>query len=139
VILVDGKPLMSADNTRSMISLLTTFAGFTVLFRMCVPFSRYRIFVYSFSLGVNVFLAFAMPSVYVGGRSWSFQDIIKNGWNSELFKNFFNLNSPVFASLGTPEYVTLGLFIAVGLPVYIFVSKYVAKWANGLTEKSQKA
>jgi cation-transporting ATPase E len=139
VILVDGKPLMSADNARSMISLLTTFAGFTVLFRMCVPFSRYRVFVYSFSLGVNIFLAFAMPSVYVGGRSWSFQDIIKNGLNSELSKNFFNLSSPVFTSLGTPEYVTLGLFIAVGLPIYILVSKYVAKWANGLAEKAQKA
>jgi cation-transporting ATPase E len=139
VIMVDGKPLMSADNARSMISLLTTFAGFTVLFRMCVPFSRYRVFVYSFSLGVNILLAFAMPSVYVGGRSWSFHDIIKNGWNSELFKNFFNLQSPVFTALGTPEYVTLLLFIVVGLPLYILTSKYVAKWATRWESQHSKA
>lgn len=132
VIIVDGKPLMSGDNARSMISLLTTFAGFSVLFRMCLPWSRYRVFVFSFSLGVNLFLAFAMPSVYVGGRSWSFHDIIKNGWNSELFTNFFNLHNPVFTSMGLPEYLTLGLFVIVSLPLYVWTSKNITRVAGKL-------
>jgi hypothetical protein len=123
---------MSGDNARSMISLLTTFAGFSVLFRMCLPWSRYRVFVFSFSLGVNLFLAFAMPSVYVGGRSWSFHDIIKNGWNSELFTNFFNLHNPVFASMGLPEYLTLGLFVIVSLPLYVWTSKNITRVAGKL-------
>jgi cation-transporting ATPase E len=116
-------PVMTSDNARSMISLLTTLAGLTVLLKMCMKFTRYRLIVFLVSVSVAIYTIFAFPSIYVGGRSWSLVDIIKNGWNSELFRNFFNIRNSVFLSMGNAEFITLGCFVVVALPLYILSMK----------------
>lgn len=123
VIRSGGERIMTPDNARSMISLLTTIAGFTVLLLMCYPFTRYRTVVLVVSLAITVLCALALPTVYVGGRSWSFRDIQLNGANSEVFKNFFNFSNSIFQSFGLAEYATLGAFFVVALPLYIFEMK----------------
>jgi cation-transporting ATPase E len=126
-IIVNGHPLVSFDNCRSLISLLTNFAGFAVLLRMCLPLNRYRGIVFSVSAFINAFLALAMPVVYVGGRSWSLKDIVKNGHNSDIARNFFNFSCPVFTNLGTTEWITIGCFVAFALPLYVLTMKFIQK------------
>lgn len=125
--------LMTPDNARSMISILTTIAGFTVLFYMCMKFTRYRALSFGIALIIDLFVAFALPSVYVAGRSWSMHDIIQNGHNSQLAKEFFNFQSPIFTSLGLTEYLVMLGFVVIGLPIYI----YESKWITRIFEKTQ--
>jgi cation-transporting ATPase E len=127
-IIINGSPLISHDNTRSLISILTTLAGFTVLFRMCLKFTKYRVVVFSVALGITLFLVFALPTVYVGGRSWSLKDIIQNGAQSEISKNFFNLRGPIFTSLGFNEYMTMLGFTLLALPLYVFSMKQIDRF-----------
>lgn len=128
VIEIEGKPLVNADNARSLISLLTTFAGFTVLLKMCIPFTKYRAVVYSVSFLINALLALALPTVYIGGRSWSFGDIQKNGANSELVANFFNFHSRVFTDMGLSEWITIASFVFLAVPLYLLVSRAVYRY-----------
>lgn len=117
----NGGTLVNSDNARSMISLLTTIAGTVVLVMMCWPFTKYRGLVIGVSTFVDVFLALALPTVYVGGRSWSFKDVLSHGADSELLRNFFNLHSRVFTDLGWIEWTTMGVFVLIGIPLYLLV------------------
>ena len=88
---------------------------------MCWPFTKYRGLVIGVSTFVDVFLALALPTVYVGGRSWSFKDVLSHGADSELLRNFFNLHSRVFTDLGWIEWTTMGIFVLIGIPLYLLV------------------
>lgn len=116
-------PILSADNARSLISILTTIAGFTVLFKMCVHFTPYRVFVYAVALVVTIVVAMAFPTIYVGGQSWSLAELLENGSESSIFHNFFNIHNDVFSAFTVPVYVIIGCFVAIALPLYIFGMK----------------
>ena len=83
-------------NVTSMISILTTIAGMTVMLRNSLPFTKYRLIVFLFVVFATLILAFALPRPYVGGQFLSVKDFADGTiqaeffqpWNSSVFKNF---------------------------------------------------
>ena len=139
---VGSEPLISGDNARSLISLMTTMAGFVVLFFLCHPFNRYKRIVFLVTLGVTLLLSCLLPTVLIGGRSFSLVDIQKNGWDAEIVKNiFFIRENSVFSTFTFKEWMIFTFFLPFAILFYIgfrFVSKKGYSFVVSLLKKREK-
>ena len=120
--------LLSLENVRTAVSVLTFIGGATILFALSFPFTKYRIVVFAVSLLAAAVLAFGAPTSYLGGKPTSLRMIF--GGDSENALAFWNeffqpWNCPVFDSLEDQSWI-LWLFLAVlvtAYPLYLGIRK----------------
>ncbi|MBQ4254482.1 MAG: HAD-IC family P-type ATPase, partial [Bacilli bacterium] len=122
-----GAPLLSDNNAKAMISILTTIMGFVVMLSMCIPFNRYRIVSLSLVLVVIMLFAFGLPTSYVGGQTTSFEMFRSpdgNFFHAPVFQVAFQpWNSDVFKELHAEKicYYLMGGVFLVMLPAYLLI------------------
>ena len=130
-----GEPILSADNAKSMISILTTLAGFVVALTMCMPFTKYRIVVLCVIAGAAILFAFALPTSYIGGRVTSFSMLLSHDGNPpEILKQMFQpWNSEVILKLHDQKacYYLMGGFLLVAIPLYGIIYRQIRKKVEG--------
>ena len=135
------QPIVSNENVGALISILTVSAGLTVTASMCRPFNKYRFFVFLLVLLGVLVLSFAFPTSFIGGKPTSINMISDGTFFSEFFQPwhaqaFLNLNKE-------PQcYVLFGTFIAISIPLYFllirFVNKALLKYAYKLDLKLEE-
>lgn len=117
-------PIISDDNAKSLISIMTTLAGLVCAITMCIPFSKYRVFCMSAVVVATLFLAFALPTSFVGGQVTSFSMFRAddgNFFHAPIFQVAFQpWNSEVLVSIhgDVRNYIVMAAFMAVAFPVY---------------------
>ncbi|MBQ7172734.1 MAG: HAD-IC family P-type ATPase [Clostridia bacterium] len=129
-IVLGYSPLISAQNLRTMMTLLLTLSGFVVVFAMCLPFNKYRVFVMAALTGIFIFLGLLLPSAYIGGRTIGPDMLAYNAsagetiFNSPLIQQMFHpQRSDVVRELFSDRdnFVILRLFLYVAVPIYILL------------------
>lgn len=116
--------IIKDENVSTLISVMTTLAGFVVLLSMCIPFTKYRVIVLSFSLFSAILLGFAFPTSYIGGKATTFTMISSpdgNFLHSQLFKEFFQpWNSHCIQILfeHPANFIVMLVFFCVCFPTY---------------------
>jgi cation-transporting P-type ATPase E len=130
-------PLVNSSNVSSMISILTTMAGFIVMFAMSYPHNRYRIIVFAIAVASAVILGFAFPTSFIGGKASTFsmfRSADGNFFHSQFIREIFQpWNCPSINSLNSQPlgcYLTLGLFLVIGGPLYFFLLDFTKKRAS---------
>ncbi len=130
------EPWINALNVKSMISILLTLAGLVVTFTMCLPFTKYRVFAFTLVCLTVVSLSFLVPTSFVGGRPTSASMF---GYDTSLGQNFFDCqfmrelfrpwNSPSFQNLfeDRDNFIIMGIFLFVALPLFFLVIEFVNK------------
>lgn len=125
-----AEPFVSDLNVRPMMTVLTSIAGFVVVFSMCIPFNKYRTFALGSILFVAVVLGMMLPSSFIGGKAMSAPMLYfdsaagENIFDSQLFHEMFQPgNSEVVRSLLSDEnnFIVLRLFLYVAIPTFILI------------------
>lgn len=125
-----SEPFVSDINVRPMMTVLTSIAGFVVVFSMCIPFNKYRTFALGSILFVAVVLGLMLPSSFIGGQAMSAPMLFFDNeagqtiFDSQLFHEMFQPgNSQVVTSLLSDEnnYIVLRLFLYVAIPTFILI------------------
>ena len=129
-----GNPWISEENVKTMISLLLTLAGVSVMFIMCLPFTRYRVFAIIMVSTFVILLAFALPTSCIGGRATShamflykpelgqrfsdsqFMREFFRPWNAQVVKDLFN---------DKDNFIIMGIFFFVALPLFFGVTEII--------------
>ena len=127
-------PLLNISNVSSMISILTTMAGFIVMLAMSYPLNRYRRIILSISIASAILLGFAFPTSFIGGKASTFSmfhSTDHNLFHSQFFKEIFQpWNCPSINSIHSQPlacYLILGLFFLVGTPLYFLLLNLTKK------------
>ena len=123
--LFDLDPILSNQNAKSLISILTFLAGLACAATMCFPYTKYRAFCVSVIVLAGAFLSFGLPTSYVGGKVTSFSMFVSPDGN--LFHApFFNVafqpwNSEVLTDLGSnpSTYIIIICFLCLAIPAYV--------------------
>ena len=105
--LLNAFQIITIENTTTLISVLTTFAGLAVLIRYSMPFTKYRVVVLIVVLVTILFLSLALPNTYLGGKPTSSADILSGKfayeffqpWNSVTVRGFFDQTSTWLTAL----------------------------------------
>ena len=125
-----GTPFVADENVRSMMTILTLFAGIVVVLSMCIPFNKYRALSLVAILGVAVILGLMLPTAYIGGQATGADMLAYDAaagqtiFDSQFIKEMFRpMNSPVVRSLVSDlnNYLVLRLFLYVSVPIFILV------------------
>ena len=103
---------ISNDNTTSLISILTTIAGFAIIIRNSRPFTKYRAVVFGLVILSAAFLALALPKSYLGGQPTSISDFTSGSFVHEFFRPW---NSPIYSDLGSQMSALIILFSYLAL------------------------
>ena len=134
-------PIIQNENVGSVISILTVLAGLTVTFSLCRPFNKYRKITFAVVLLLTLFLAFAFPNTFIGGKPTNLKMIFDltlfkeflQPWNSQVFKNLISNYQCL---------IVIALFVSLAIPLYLFLIKFVnktlLKYAIKLDEKLEK-
>ncbi len=137
-------PLLTQSNVSSMISLLTALSGFIVLFVMCYPFSKYRMIVFGISLLSALFFCFAFPTSVIGGKVSTFSMFHSadgNIFHSTFFHEFFQpWNSSTVKDINSQPlacYLTMGLYLVIVAPIYVFSLRFFTKRMEEKKEKQK--
>ncbi|MCR4562620.1 MAG: HAD-IC family P-type ATPase [Bacilli bacterium] len=126
ILAIDQFHFTTHDNAKALISILTTIGGITVIVKMCIPFNKYRVMTIGIVIGVTLLLTFALPTIYIGARSWSLVDIQTRGLDSEIARNFFFWkDNTVFKTFTLRDYLTIAGYTAVALPIYLLICKII--------------
>ena len=149
-------PLIDAQNVRTMITILLTNAGLSVLLSLCIPFNGSRARAFFLTLVPAFGLAIMFPTSYIGGVPTSANmfayDASKGEslYNCQFFKEFLRpWNSPVFQNLisDTTNYWIFGFFFIVAFPLmfqtlrmidWYIASDYNKKLAIELARNAKK-
>ncbi|MBP5292637.1 MAG: HAD-IC family P-type ATPase [Clostridia bacterium] len=125
-----AEPLISAQNLRTMMTLLMTIAGFVVVFAMCLPFNRYRMLTMGALIGIFLVLGLTFPTSYIGGQTIG-PDMLhydaaagETLLQSPLVKQMFQpQNSEVIQNLfaDRDNFMIFRLFLYVAVPIYILI------------------
>lgn len=129
-----GAEIISYQNTRSLISILTTLAGLVVMITMCMPYTKYRAKVLAIVLAAALALAFGLPTSYVGGLPTGvsmFASPDGNFLHSQLMREFFQpWNVAIFHELlEWRVFLIMGCFLLFAFPLFYFLMKYFQKQA----------
>ena len=103
------------EKTQALFTILSTIAGFAVLYQQCKPFTKYKIFSFVLCLILAVILTIALPNIFLTPPEVLTLDGIING--------LFNFNNSIFASFTWVEYAAIIGFTALSVPIYIFIIK----------------
>ena len=129
-----GRVTFNNSNVSTMISLLTTISGLIVLIAMTYPHNKYRKGVLIITFLSVIVVGLFSPTSFIGGKATTFSMIRSDDGNifhSQFFKEMFKpWNCPSLISLNEQAlqtYLTLGLFILIGLPLYIFLLNLITK------------
>ena len=128
--LFGAQPFISDQNVRTMMTILTTIAGFVVIFAMCIPFNRYRALTMGALLGVTAILGLMLPSSFIGGNTIGANALAFDSsagqtiFDSQLLKEMFRpMNAEPIANLfkDNNNFVLLRIFLFIAVPVFILV------------------
>lgn len=132
-----------AFNTmKSMISLMTALGGFTVIVAQCIPFNKFRTIMVLLVTGNILLFALALPSVFIGAESVKFNaDTIPvllreafQPWNAKALHVVFVQQGGGFNAWAT---VPLFVFVAVMIPTYYFVIRFITKFLDKKNAKEE--
>ena len=127
-------PWISEENVKTMISLLLTLAGLSVMLIMCLPFTKYRVFAIIMVSAFALLIAFALPTSCIGGKATSHAMFLyhpENGetfFNSQFMKEFFQpWNAKVVKDLFADKdnFIIMGIFFFVALPLFFGVTEII--------------
>ena len=133
------QPFVSDDNVATMMTVLTTIAGFVVVFSMCIPFNRYRLITLGSITFVTAVLGLMLPTSYIGGKPIGApmlaydHDAGQTIFDSQLFREMFQpANSMVIKSLNSDinNYIVLRLFLYVAIPTFILLRFALENYAR---------
>ncbi len=139
-------PYVQDNNVRAMMTVLTTIAGFVVVFSMCIPFNKYRSFALSAIFLVTIVLGLLLPSSFIGGApigpSMLEYDSAagQNIFDCQLAREVFHpLNSAPVNSLlsDVNNYIVLRLFLYIAIPSFILI-RFTLEDFNRRREKNLK-
>lgn len=127
-------PVFNNSNVSTMISLLTTLSGIVVMIAMTYPYNKYRKGVLIVTI-LSCFVAgLASPTSFIGGKATTFsmfKSTDGNIFHCQFAKEIFQpWNCPSLISLNQQAlqcYLTLGLFLIIGLPLYFFLLNLTKK------------
>ncbi len=127
-----GDEIISYNNARSLISILTTLAGLVVMITMCMPYTKYRYQVLAIVLGVAALLAFGLPTSYIGGLPTGvkmFTSPDGNFFHSQAMREAFQpWNVAVIREfMDWRCFVIMGAFLLFAFPLFYFLMKYFQK------------
>ncbi len=129
-----NKPVFNNSNVSTMISLLTTLSGIIVMIAMTYPHNKYRKGVLILTIASSFIAGFFSPTSFIGGKATTFSMFKSNDGNifhCQFIKEIFQpWNCPSLISLNSQAlqcYLTLGLFILIGLPLYFFLLNLTKK------------
>ena len=123
-------------NVSTMISILLTLAGLIVAVTMCYPFTKWRTFTLILIFLTVTVLAFILPTSYICGRPTTpdmfgydksagetfldcqFMKEFLRPWNSEGVQHLID---------DLPNFLVMGIFLFVMLPVFFGVMNFVNK------------
>ncbi len=132
-------PFVTDENVGTMMTVLTTIAGFVVVFSMCIPFNRYRIITLASISFVTAFLGLMLPTSYIGGKpigpsmlaydSAAGQTFFDSQFMREMFQPW---NCQVIRSLNSDinNYIVLRLFLYVAIPTFILLRFALENYAR---------
>ena len=117
----------------SMISLMSTLGGFTVMVIATKPWNKYRVLVLGLVFVLIVIMAMALPRMFLGAKSLSLD---KESIEIVLNEFFQPWHSPAACSLlfkdtGDTNWACVGtilVFLAVMLPLYGLLMARISKW-----------
>ena len=131
-----SSPLISEENVKTMISILLTLAGLTVMITMCLPFTKYRVFALVMVIGTILALGLILPTSFVGGQPTSaamfafdsgkgqtfmdcqFMREFFRPWNSKPLQNVAN---------DSDNFIIMGIFLFVALPLFFVIMELINK------------
>lgn len=105
------------DRAQAMFTILSTIAGFAVLYQQCKPFTKYKIFSFALCLGLAVLLVIALPNIFLNPPDVLTLEGIIDG--------LFNFDNSIFASFTRIEYVAMIGFSVLSIPIYIGIIKLI--------------
>ncbi|MBQ3935229.1 MAG: HAD-IC family P-type ATPase [Clostridia bacterium] len=133
-------PLVADWNVRPMMTVMTTIAGFIVIFSKCLPINRYRALAMTALLLVATVLGFMLPSSFIGGETvgdWMLtydaaagQTFFDSQFMQEMFRPW---NSVVVHQIVIDynNFAVLRLFLFAAVPVFVLtmfaMENYVRK------------
>ena len=132
-------PFVSDENVGTMMTVLTTIAGFVVVFSMCIPFNRYRAITLACISGVTAVLGLMLPTSYIGGKPVSAPMLAYDEaagqtiFDCQLFKEMFQpWNSQVIRDLNSDinNYIVLRLFLYAAIPTFILIRFALENYAR---------
>ena len=126
--LFGAQPFISDLNVRTMMTVLMAIAGFIVIFSMCLPFTKYRMFTMLALAAVTAVLAMMLPTSFVGGQTMG-QNMFAHGEGQTIFDSQFMhefmqpWNSDVIKNLIADKncFIVLRIFLYAAVPVFILV------------------
>lgn len=133
------EPFISDANVRPMMTIMTSIAGFVVLFSMCIPFNKYRTKSILAVFGVAVFLGLLLPTSFIGGQAIGASMLQFDAsagqtiFDAQLVTEMFRpMNSPVIRTLiGDPNnFVILRIFLYIAVPAFILTRFAVENYAR---------
>ncbi|MBQ9247116.1 MAG: hypothetical protein IJ171_00845, partial [Ruminococcus sp.] len=126
-------------NVRPMMTVMTSIAGFVVLFSMCLPFNKYRTKAILAVFGVAVFLGLLLPTSFIGGQAIGAPMLHFDAaasqtiFDSQLVMEMFRpMNSPVIRTLMSDpnNFVILRIFLYIAVPAFILTRFAVENYAR---------
>ncbi len=133
------EPFISDANVRPMMTIMTSIAGFVVLFSMCIPFNKYRTKSILAVFGVAVFLGLLLPTSFIGGQAIGASMLQFDAsagqtiFDAQLVTEMFRpMNSPVIRTLiGDPNnFIILRIFLYIAVPAFILTRFAVENYAR---------
>ena len=132
-VFLHGGNVIDTDTMKSMISIMTAIGGLTVVIAMCIPFNTFRSVIVTIVIANVALFALALPRTFVGAQSLSFTpENIKillhelfQPWNCPAFTRLFVTDAGTFNAWST---LTMIIFLAVMIPTYYFVLRFINKW-----------
>ena len=133
-------PIIAEENVRTMISILLTFAGLIVAITMCIPFTKWRVFVMVFVFLTVFALSMLLPTSYICGRPTSAnmfaydssmgQTFMDSQFMRELFRPWNSEGVKAFAA-DNANFIVIGIFFFVMLPLFFGTMTIVNKYILG--------
>ncbi len=117
--------VMSQENSRASISILTIIGGLIIMFSLSCPFTKYRAVVFGVSFLAALVMALAAPNSYLGGAPTTLNMIFGD---STFWREFFQpWNSRVFADIEQQSWIIWIYFLALlgAFPLYLGMKQLV--------------
>ena len=130
---VQGVGSYAMATMTSMISMMTALSGLTVVIAQCIPFNKFRTICVSLVVGNVLLFALALPRVFIGAKSLSFDKEnvqiilheIFQPWNTEALRVVFVSQEDKF---NVWPVVVMASFVVIMIPTYYFVIRLINKW-----------
>lgn len=117
-----------------VISLCVTIAGFVIFFKICKPFTKYRVTLFSLVLLLVCFLMLLIPDYFLKNGT-DFMEEIMEVYGSGIgdiiygmFKSIFSFD--IYQELGLGQWIILGGFLLLSTTLYTITDKIVSKYLN---------